>query len=686
MQKRKFIEKSVLSGILGLLSLSLLACQESSMETGVFEFSDEWKSRQALIPVALGQEPADLVIKGGQVFIAQTGEFKNGWVIATKGRRIAYFGPADEAPKAKPDQKMLDTLVGPDTTVIDAAGRTLVPGFGHSHNHIESSRLTPDRYAQVALPLGTTWVAEGDHETGNVLGEAGVTLWLDMQPRHLKVYPVVTSAVPPTDEIMEPTGGWFDYKVARELFAHDARIRSVGEVMYEPGLQDPNSRAYHRLHQVLQAGWDARQAIQGHTGSNSYSNISTFRNVAIRSNHNPRGGSEGINDHIVRVARLGMWTDSPPNRKEFGAMVRGIYASKAPYASNFVTLSTDDRDLPELMEWGDIDYNIRQYIQEGWSAIASGAIDTTRERVVVDAFRAASYNPATLLHLEEDVGSFSPGSFADVVILKGQRPEDLAKVEIEQVIASGVLVVRDGRLVDGVEPTSSPPAYALGTVTLSRKVTPEDFQILAPEGKNSVTAWLWKPYDFRDRPDTVELPVENGIVQYGSQWGVFKMVALERHEARGIEPPDEIQMGTMFTATSPSHPCSAVATTVQHDAHHLTVHGSCDEAIALAVNRLVEIGGGFVVVADGEVKAEVRLPVTGLMSNEEPKTLLAQIETMRAASDSLGWAGMEFDSHRHRPPTDLMTFWFLTPSPWRWNLTTRGFYDLITGEKLPVVW
>ncbi len=687
MKKKKFIMIAVFGSVLVFTSLYHFASHELASAGGAFEFSAEWKSRQALIPVALGQEPADLVIRGGQVFIAQTGEFKKGWVIATKGRRIAYLGPEDEAPKADPDKKMVEVLVGPETTVIDATGRTLVPGFGHSHNHIESSRLTPDRYAQVTLPLGTTWVAEGDHETANVLGAAGVTFWLDMQPKHLKVFPVVASAVPPTDEIMEPTGGWFGYDVARNLFARDSRIRSVGEVMYEPGLQDPSSRAYHRLHQVLQAAWEANQVIQGHTGGNDYGNISSFRSAAIRSNHNPRGKLDGFNDHIVRVARLGMWTDSPPNRTAFGALVRGLYAAEAPYAANFVTLSTDDRDLPELMEWGDIDYNIRRYIEEGWSAIESGAIRATRERVVVDAFRAASYNPATLLRLDEEVGSFSPGSFADVVVLRGQELEELARVEIEQVIASGTLVAREGRLLKGVEPTLSPPNYALSSVTLSRKVTPEDFQVLAPEGKDSVTAWLWKPYDYRIRPDTVELPVENGVVQYGSQLGVFKMAAIERHQSQGPEPPAEVQMSVMFTATSPSHACSAVATTVQHDAHQLTVHGSCDEAMALAVNRVVEIGGGFVVVADGQVKAEVRLPVVGLMSSEAPQRLLAQFQAMRAASESLEWAGIEsWTIERVRHPTALMTFWFLTPAPWQWNLTTRGLFDLTTGEKLPPVW
>ncbi|MFQ5791707.1 MAG: hypothetical protein ACE5JI_14640, partial [Acidobacteriota bacterium] len=190
MLDKPFILRSLIGSILFLSSVSLLACF-SPPASQSFQFSEEWKSRQALIPVALGEEPADLVVQGGQVFVAQTGELKLGWVVAAKGRRIAYFGPADEAPKAAPEKKMLDTLVGPDTTVIDASGRTLVPGFGHSHNHIESSRLTPDRYAQVVLPRGTTWLVEGDHETGNVLGEAGVTFWLDMQPRHLKVFPVV---------------------------------------------------------------------------------------------------------------------------------------------------------------------------------------------------------------------------------------------------------------------------------------------------------------------------------------------------------------------------------------------------------------------------------------------------------------------------------------------------------------
>jgi adenine deaminase len=678
---RRFIRGAATGVVLSLFFVFLLAPSSSSLAQS-FQFSDEWKSRQALIPVALGQEPADLLVEGGQVLIAQTGELKRGWIIAAKGRRIAYFGPGDESSKAAPDKKMLDTLVGPDTVVIDASGRTLVPGFGHSHNHIESSRLSPDRYAQVVLPMGTTWLSEGDHEAANVAGEAGVTFWLDMQPRHFKVFPVVSSAVPPTDESMEPTGGWFGYQVARDLFSRDSRVRSVGEVMYEPGIQDPSSRAYNRLHQVMQAGWDARQVIQGHTGSNDYGNISTFRNVAIRSSHNLHGGSEGINDHVARVARLGMWTDAPPNREEFGAVVRGIYAANSPYVSSFVTLSTDDRDLPELMEWGDINYNIRRYVEEAWSAIEAGEIDVSRDRVVIDAFRAASYNPAALLHLEEDVGSFSPGAFADVVILKGQTVEEIAQVVIERVIASGTLVVTGGQLIEGVEPTQTPPTYALRTVELERQVTAEDFRVLAPEGKATVSAWLWKPFDFRERPDQVELPVENGVVQYGSELGVFKMVALERHLSQGPEPAKELQMGIMFTATSPSHPCSAVATTVQHDAHQLTIHGSCDEAIALAVNRVAEIGGGFVVVADGEVKAEVELPLMGLMSNEDPESLLRALEKMRAASDALNWAGFGLPGH----PTDRMTFWYLTPAPWRWNLTTRGLFDLTTGEQLPVIW
>ena len=655
---------------------------ESSTRSGAFQFSEDWRSRQALVPVALGSEAADLVVRGGQVFIAQTGELLTGWVIATKGRRIAYFGPENEKPKAAPDREMIDTLIGPETTVIDIAGQTAVPGFGHSHNHIESSRLSPDRYAQVVLPLGTTWMVEGDHETGNVLGVKGVTFWLDMQPSHFKVFPAVTSAVPPSDEVMEPTGGWFGYEATRSLFDADPRIRSVGEVMFEPGIQDPTSKAYPRLQQVLQAGWDAREAIQGHTGLSDYSNLSTFRDMAVRSNHNPHGPTEGTNDHIVRMARLGFWTDNPPSREEFGAVVRGVYASEAPYAASYVTLSTDDRALPELMELGDIDHNVRRYIEEAWSAIEAGQIDVSRERVVVDAFRAASYNAAQLLHMEDEVGSFSPGAFADVVVLQGQSPEEMARVEIDKVVASGTLVVDSGALLSGVEPKQEPPAYSLGTVALRREVKAEDFAVAAPSGREEVTAWLWRPFDFRERPDTVALPVADGVVRFGAELGAYKMAAIERHESFGPEPAAELQMAVMFTATSPKHPCAAIASTIQHDAHQLTIHGSCDEAMAQAANRLVAIGGGFVVVADGEVKAEASLPITGMMSNEAAEVVLEQLRGVRAASDELGWAGYTLEGH----PMDRLTFWYLTPAPWRWNLTTRGFFDLISGEKLEVVW
>ena len=139
-----------------LVVFTLIACQPPTRSAPnareEFQFSEDWKSRQALVPVALGREPADVVVKGGQVFITQTGEFKDGWIIATKGKRIAYLGPEDETPKAAADLRMIDTLVGPGTKVLDASGQTLVPGFGHSHDHIESSRLTPDRFAQVAFP------------------------------------------------------------------------------------------------------------------------------------------------------------------------------------------------------------------------------------------------------------------------------------------------------------------------------------------------------------------------------------------------------------------------------------------------------------------------------------------------------------------------------------------------------
>lgn len=676
-----------LSAFLILLLMSLTACnivvQEAPDETAapekaaVFNFSEEWQERQALISVSLGEEAADLVVVNAQLFIPQTGEFiTDGWVIAAKGRRIAYLGPAAELGKSS-GLPMIETLSGPDTMVVDAEGQTGVPGFGHSHNHIESSRLTPTQYPKAVLPHGTTWVVEGDHETGNVGGIEGVTFWIDMQPDTLKVFPAVTSAVPPSDEFMEPTGGWFGYDEVGELLDYDWKVKSIGEVMFEPGIQDPNSLAYGRLQQVLMKAWEDDVPVQGHTGGNGYSNIATFRDVGILSNHNPR-----TDDHVGKVGRLGLMTDLASNRANFPETVIKIYQG-GPYAAEMITLSTDDRDLPETIKDGDIDHNIREYIKFAWAAIDEGVIDVTKERVLIDALRASGYTAAQMLRLENEVGSFSPGAFADIVLLDGQSIEEIAQVNIDKVIASGVLVVADGELLPAAQSVQEPPAYSLNTVFLNREIVPSDFVVFAPEGKNEVQAWLWRPFDFRPRPDVVTLPVKDGVVQYGKAEGVYKMAAIERHITLSPNPADEIQLGIMFTATSPSRGCSAVATTIQHDAHQLTVHGSCDEAMAQAANRIVEIGGGFVVVSEGEVLAEVSLPVFGMMSNESPEVVLEKMETMREASDTLEWVGT---GDRPGHPTDSMTFWFLTPAPWPWNVTTRGIFDLFTGEELPIVW
>jgi adenine deaminase len=380
-----------------------------------------------------------------------------------------------------------------------------------------------------------------------------------------------------------------------------------------------------------------------------------------------------------------MVTANPPSRLGYAAAIRGLYRANALYAGEFFTQATDDRHFIELLLHGDLDYNTRLFIKAALEAIERGEISINPWRVIIDAYRAASYNAAAVLGLTDEVGSFSPGCFADVVFIAGTSLDDLAQVKVAQVIASGRLVAEGGYLKASVEPVQEPPVYALNTVALPRPVTAADFEIKAPEGRELVTAYLWQPFDFfTPRPPTVELPVVKGVVQYGTALGVYKIAVIERHRTLSPNQPEGLQLGAMFAATSPTKGRSALATTIMHDAHQISVHGNDDEAMALAVNRLVAIGGGFVAVLDGEVIAEVSLPIAGLMSNEDPTVLGEQVAALRAASDSLDWVGVKEGFGDH--VTEKMTLWFLTPAPWMYNLTIQGFHDLMTGERLPVVW
>ncbi len=174
------------------------------------------KDRHLLVDVALGKLSADKVVVDGDFLDVATGRIRKGVNIAIKGTRIAKIGNIDDT-------------IGPETEVIDAENMIVTPGFVDSHYHIESSRLSPRRHAQLTLPYGTTSLFEGSHEMANCLGLDGVKYFLD-EAKDLpqRIYVALSSATPPTP--FERTGGYIGGMEAREALKWE-NVTGIGEIM-----------------------------------------------------------------------------------------------------------------------------------------------------------------------------------------------------------------------------------------------------------------------------------------------------------------------------------------------------------------------------------------------------------------------------------------------------------------------
>ena len=146
------------------------------------------------------------------------------------------------------------------TETLDLAGQIVMPGLIDSHLHIESSLLTPRRFAEAVLPFGTTTILSDPHEVGNVAGEDGVK-WMiaASQDLPLKIYHSIPSCVPATSPEIEWTNEVFDAATIRRL-ARQPTVIALGEVMDYRGLLGPNER----LQKIVRAAREYKLLIEGH--------------------------------------------------------------------------------------------------------------------------------------------------------------------------------------------------------------------------------------------------------------------------------------------------------------------------------------------------------------------------------------------------------------------------------------
>lgn len=553
-----------------------------------------------LVDVAMGRRSADTVIKDGRWVNVHSGEIIPGTDVAIIAGRFAFVGPD------------ASHTIGEHTQLIDARDRYLVPGLCDAHMHVESGMVTVTEFARAVIPHGTTSMFIDPHEIGNVLGLAGVKLMHDeAMGLPINVYVQMPSCVPSAPGLE---------KAGAELGVDDVEqamqwpnIIGLGEVMNFPGVANNDNKMIGEISATVAAG----KTVGGHYASTDLG-LPFHGYVA----GGPADDHEGtrVEDAIARVRqgmrsmlRLGSaWYDVAPQIKA---------VTEHGLDPRYFILCTDDSHSGTLVNDGHMNRVVRHAIAQGLKPI--------------HAIQMATINTAEHFGLERELGSITPGRRADMII-----SSDLVQLPIEQVIAQGQVLAEHGKL-DVDIPAASYPSSSMNTIHMGRALSAEDFHIKpAMAASKQVTARVIGVIENQAPTHALErtLNVDNGIVQMDASQDVCQIALVERHRGTG-----DVVNG-LVSGFGYDTPCAMVST-VAHDSHHMIVVGTSHSDMALAANRLQEVGGGVTLFAAGKQLAMVELPIAGLMSTERAEIVADKaqqlVNAMRDCGCSLNNAYMQ---------------------------------------------
>ncbi|MBJ8143263.1 adenine deaminase [Brucella abortus] len=468
---------------------------------------------------------------------------------------------------------------------IDVSGRIVVPGFIDTHLHIASSQVTPHEFDRCVLPQGVTTAICDPHEIANVLGAEGIRFFLDSALETVMDIRVqLSSCVPATH--METSGA--ELLIDDLLpFADHPKVIGLAEFMNFPGVlaKDPECMAKLRAFQG--------RHIDGHAPLLRGLDLNGYIAAGIRTEHEATNAEEALEKLLKGMYVLVREGSVSKDLKALMPIITERHAQ-------FLALCTDDRNPLDIADQGHLDYLIRTAIAGGVEPLA--------------IYRAASVSAARVFGLF-DRGLVAPGQRADLVVV-----DSLEGCHAEIVLSAG-------RVVSEALFAARKPVAEVGRNSVKApRVTASNFRSQSNSGKTRaigivpgkiITQNL--EFDLKVGPNGVEPDLERDVV---------KVAVIERHGKNG-------NIATGFVHGF-GLKAGAIASTVSHDSHNICVVGASDEDIATAANRLGEIEGGFVVVRDGKVLAEMPLPIAGLMSTEPYETVREALRKLRHAAEDLG--------------------------------------------------
>ncbi|HHW33439.1 MAG TPA: adenine deaminase [Paracoccus solventivorans] len=546
-----------------------------------------WIEAQArLVEVAAGRAPADMVIRGGQWVNVHTREVLAGHDIAIADGRIACVLPDAGA------------NIGPDTQVIEAEGRYMLPGLIDAHMHVESGMLTPAGFAAAVIPHGTTTILHDPHEIANVMGLEGVRLMRDESLRQPITMLTQMPSCAPSAPGLETTGHPITAGEVAQAMGWEG-IVGLGEMMNFPGVAAGDPAMLSEIAATRAAG----KVVGGHYASPDLGrSFSAYVAGGAADDHETVAEHQAtarVRQGMGAMLRLGSaWHD-------VAAQITAI-TEKGLDPAGFM-LCTDDCHAGTLVHDGHMDRVVRHAVDCGCDPLI--------------AIQMATLNTARHFGLERELGSITPGRRADVIL-----SSDLRALPVELVIAQGRVVAESGRLLVDC-PQIDWPEAARNSVHLGRRLTAADFVVPATGSRATVRVIGVVENQAPTRALTADLPVRDGLVQPEGE--VARIALVERHRGTGGVVNGFVQ-GFGYQGRM------AVASTVAHDSHHMIVVGTCGDNMAAAAARLGELGGGITVFRDGVELAHVALPIAGLMSDRPAAEVAAAAEAVNQAIRDCG--------------------------------------------------
>jgi len=460
---------------------------------------------------------------------------------------------------------------------INCDGLFVTPGFIDAHVHIESSKAIPEIFSQVLLQNGVTTCITDPHEIANVLGEKGLDFMMENSKKSLMdIFYMIPSCVPATE--FEDNGALLRSEDI-ECYKDRQNVIGLAEVMDVPSVVNCTEWILKKINMYKD------KTIDGHCPQIGEDWLNAYIAAGVKTDHECSDAMQAL-----EKVKKGMYVMI----REGSAAKNLLSLLPAVNEKNYsrFLFCTDDKDIGDLIEKGSINENIKLSIEHGLDEII--------------AYTIASYNAAQCYNLK-DRGAIGPGYRADLVIMS-----DLKKVTIDKVIKNG-RVYNHKFDFKGINPNLQ------NSINLD-VVTEESFKIKAKSSKINIIKIIENSIE--TKKEEREVIIENGYVNSVKGEDILKIAVFERHKNTGKYSLGYIE-GLGLTECS-------VAQTIAHDSHNVIVVGSLDSDMTLAVNRLIEIGGGIVLVSNGKVIEELELPIAGLMTYKEPSYVIGKLSNMNS--------------------------------------------------------